>query len=218
DADFAKFGVWQDANSNGVADAGEFHTLTEAGITSINLTTAEGSAYTTAGGQVVVNGTTTFTWANGSTGAVGAGSFATGAANDSTVEEAQRTFASTSAGYTSSLVAAGLIAAAATAFAHDVAPTLTVSGDVHTVSSAALATTPANVEAPTQSAAPVVDAFNGDTKSSVQSDASHASNDSQSDESEHASVASAPVNHGEMSSLLSASDSAGPSVHAASMP
>jgi len=218
DADFAKFGVWQDANSNGIADAGEFHSLTEAGITSINLTTAEGSSYTTAGGQVVVNGTTTFTWANGSTGAVGDVSFATGAANDSTVEEAQRTFASTSAGYTSSPVAAGLIAAAATAFAHDVAPTLNVSGDVHTVSSAALATTPANVEAPTQSAAPVVDAFNGDTKSSVQSDASHPSNDSQSDESEHASVASAPVNHGEMSSLLSASDSAGSSVHAAFAP
>jgi len=218
DADFGKFGVWQDANSNGVCDPGEFHSLTEAGITSINLTTAEGSAYTTASGQVTVNGTTTFTWANGSTGAVGDVSFATGAANDSTVEEAQRTFAATSAGYTSSLVAAGLIAATAAAFAHDVAPTLNVSGDVHTVSTAALASTPANVEAPNQSAAPVVDAFAESRAGSAQSDASHTSSDSQSAESEHASVASAPASHGEMSNLLSASDSAGPSVHAASAP
>src|SRR4029077_9157641 len=29
DADYAKFGVWQDANSNGVVDPGEFHTLAQ---------------------------------------------------------------------------------------------------------------------------------------------------------------------------------------------
>jgi VCBS repeat-containing protein len=37
DSKFAEFAVWQDANGNGVADAGEMRSLTQAGITSINL-------------------------------------------------------------------------------------------------------------------------------------------------------------------------------------
>jgi hypothetical protein len=37
DAKFAEFKVWQDANQNGVSDAGEVRSLSEAGITSINL-------------------------------------------------------------------------------------------------------------------------------------------------------------------------------------
>jgi Cadherin-like domain/Bacterial Ig domain len=37
DAKFAEFAVWQDANGNGVTDAGEFKTLTELGIANINL-------------------------------------------------------------------------------------------------------------------------------------------------------------------------------------
>ena len=37
DADFAKFAVWQDANSNGVAEAGEVQSLTALGIASISL-------------------------------------------------------------------------------------------------------------------------------------------------------------------------------------
>ncbi|PQA83473.1 hypothetical protein C5F52_08475 [Limnohabitans sp. TS-CS-82] len=37
DAKFAQFSVWQDANQNGVSDAGEVHTLAEAGIASIHL-------------------------------------------------------------------------------------------------------------------------------------------------------------------------------------
>jgi len=37
DAKFAQFSVWQDANQNGVSDAGEVHSLIEAGIASINL-------------------------------------------------------------------------------------------------------------------------------------------------------------------------------------
>ena len=37
DADFARFGVWQDANSNGLADDGEFRTLDQAGIVAIDF-------------------------------------------------------------------------------------------------------------------------------------------------------------------------------------
>jgi hypothetical protein len=214
DADFAKFGVWQDANSNGVADPGEFHTLTEAGITSINLT-SDGAAYTTASGQVTVNGTSTFTWSNGSTGAVGDVSFATTAANDSTVEEAQRAFATASAGYTSSLVAASLIAATAAAFAHDTAPTLNVSGDVHTVSAVAVASTPADADLSTHSAPPVVDAFTGESKAdTVRPDAVRSSNDSQGGDDAHASVGAAPDSHSALNGLLADDTSSVNSAHA----
>lgn len=38
DDKWAKFGVWQDANQNGVTDTGEFRTLTELGVAAVNLT------------------------------------------------------------------------------------------------------------------------------------------------------------------------------------
>ena len=75
DAQFAKFGVWQDANSNGVSDAGEFKSLAEMGITSIDLT-SDGKTYVAANGDVVVHGETSFTWSDGSTGVVADASFA----------------------------------------------------------------------------------------------------------------------------------------------
>ncbi|MGE5501290.1 MAG: hypothetical protein ACM3W4_05125, partial [Ignavibacteriales bacterium] len=208
DADFAKFGVWQDANSNGVCDPGEFKSLAEAGIASINLTTTEGSAYTAADGQVTVNGTTTFTWSNGTTGTVGDVSFAISPANDDRiVEQAQRGFATASAGYTSSLVAASLVAATATGFAHDVAPTLNDGGDVHTVSTAAVSSTPAPIEAPTHSTAPAVDHFAAPTKgAAAQSDTPHT--ESHESAADHASVASEADSHAQMSSLLDASHDA----------
>lgn len=37
DAQFAQFGVWQDADQDGVSDAGEFHSLIDLGITAIDL-------------------------------------------------------------------------------------------------------------------------------------------------------------------------------------
>ena len=87
DVDFAKFGVWQDANSNGVNDAGEFKSLTEMGITSINLT-SDGKTYAAADGDVTVHGETSFTWSDGSTGVAADASFAvsglTGAASSGT--------------------------------------------------------------------------------------------------------------------------------------
>lgn len=38
DAQWSKFGVWQDANSNGLTDAGEFKSLTDMGIAEIGMT------------------------------------------------------------------------------------------------------------------------------------------------------------------------------------
>jgi hypothetical protein len=37
DTQYDKFGVWQDKNSNGISDAGEYQTLTKMGILSINM-------------------------------------------------------------------------------------------------------------------------------------------------------------------------------------
>ncbi len=75
DADFAKFGVWQDANSNGVSDAGEFTSLSRMGIASIELT-SDGKSYSAADGDVTVHGETTFTMTDGSTGTAADASFA----------------------------------------------------------------------------------------------------------------------------------------------
>ena len=78
DTDFAKFGVWQDANSDGVTDPGEFTSLTYAGIASINLT-GQGPGYSAAGGEVFVHAESQFTYQDGSTGLVGDVSLALGA-------------------------------------------------------------------------------------------------------------------------------------------
>ena len=67
DSTFNSFGVWQDINSDGMVEAGEFKSLTDAGITSINLV-SDGQAYTTADGDVQVSGGTTYTKADGSVG------------------------------------------------------------------------------------------------------------------------------------------------------
>ncbi len=79
DADFAKFGVWQDANSNGITDAGEYRSLSDAGIVSIGLV-SDGIAYAAANGEVSVAGQSLYTKADGSTGIVADAAFATGGA------------------------------------------------------------------------------------------------------------------------------------------
>jgi hypothetical protein len=113
DADFAKFGVWQDANSNGVTDAGEFRSLTDAGIVRINLV-SNGVEYAAANGEVTVHGTASYTKADGTTGDVADASFATaGETKVAANENDQRVLASANTGMASSLVAAGLVAAIA---------------------------------------------------------------------------------------------------------
>ncbi len=70
DAEFGSFGVWQDANENGVADEGEFRSLHEAGISGIGLV-SDGQAYTAADGEVLVHGQVHFEFADGSKGVGG---------------------------------------------------------------------------------------------------------------------------------------------------
>ncbi|PKP86354.1 MAG: hypothetical protein CVT78_13830 [Alphaproteobacteria bacterium HGW-Alphaproteobacteria-17] len=76
DADFGRFGVWQDANSNGVTDAGEFRTLDQAGIVSITLV-SDGDAYSTANGSVYVYGETSYRLADGTIRTAADAAFAT---------------------------------------------------------------------------------------------------------------------------------------------
>ena len=63
DADFMQFALWNDANSNGIVDAGEVQSLAAAGITSISLV-SDGVASTEANGDVYVAGSSTFTYVN----------------------------------------------------------------------------------------------------------------------------------------------------------
>jgi len=158
DADFAKFGVWQDANGNGVADAGEFKTLGELGITSIKLT-SDGKGYATADGDVIVHGTTTYTKADGTTGTAADASFAT----DSDRQTVTASLASAAAG-ASGVLAAAIVAASdapeaqaapAQAAAEDTAPAASVAPEPapaqvepHPQASALLGTGPAEPLAP----------------------------------------------------------------------
>ena len=75
DEQFDKFGVWQDADSDGVTDEGEFTSLTDLGIESINLTN-DGNQSVSEDGSVTTFGYSQFTNADGSTGLVGDVAFA----------------------------------------------------------------------------------------------------------------------------------------------
>ncbi len=104
DAAFAQFGVWQDANSDGVTQDGEFTSLSDMGITSIDLV-SDGIAYSAADGDVEVAGEATYTTANGTTGTVADASFALGGS--------LRQVARTGELLAASSAAAGLLAAMA---------------------------------------------------------------------------------------------------------
>ncbi|AGG33229.1 Hemolysin-type calcium-binding region [beta proteobacterium CB] len=67
DTGFDDFGVWQDADSDGVVDAGEFLSLADRGIISLSLT-SDGIINTAADGDVLIYGQTTYTMTDGSTG------------------------------------------------------------------------------------------------------------------------------------------------------
>jgi hypothetical protein len=74
DAQFGQFKVWQDANQNGVSDAGEVRSLADWGIASINLV-SDGVVRTPAAG-VTEAGQTTATTADGSSVLVADAAFA----------------------------------------------------------------------------------------------------------------------------------------------
>lgn len=105
DKDFAKFGIWHDANGNGVTDPGEFRSLIDAGIVSIALA-SDGKGYSAADGEVRVKGEAIFTRADGSTGKLADAAFAT-----NVVTEQQRAAASGTAGLSTAMLVAGLAAA-----------------------------------------------------------------------------------------------------------
>ena len=111
DDNFALFGVWQDANSNGVTDAGEFRSLSDAGIVKIGLV-SDGVSYSAAGGDVSVAGQSTYTKADGSTGIVADAAFATGAAQSAASRSTEQLRTTNT---TSSIIAASLVGLAAEA-------------------------------------------------------------------------------------------------------
>jgi large repetitive protein len=117
DAGFAKFGIWHDANSNGVTDAGELQSLATSGIASISLV-PDGHSYTAADGQVIVRGDAIFTRIDGSTGRLADAAFATNFVNDN-----QRAAQTAANGLSTALLAAGLVAAVPlSAQAHEALP------------------------------------------------------------------------------------------------
>ncbi len=68
DAEWSKFGVWQDANQDGVSDEGEFRTLDQVGITAISLN-SDWNSRAEAGN--IVLGEATYYRTDGSAGTVG---------------------------------------------------------------------------------------------------------------------------------------------------
>ena len=71
DARFGELSVWVDANGNGVSEAGELRTLTEAGIASLRLRATAAPDRMIKLGDNAVLATASFTRSNGTTGTVG---------------------------------------------------------------------------------------------------------------------------------------------------
>ena len=67
DEAWEQFGVWQDADSDGICDAGEFRDLDNEGITSIGLS-SDGEERSEAGGDAIIYGEGSYTRSDGSTG------------------------------------------------------------------------------------------------------------------------------------------------------
>ncbi|WP_226699900.1 DUF5801 repeats-in-toxin domain-containing protein [Qipengyuania gaetbuli] len=82
---YGKFGVWIDGDLDGVSDDGEFVSLSDMGIVSIDLV-SDGIQTIEADGYVNVFGKSAFTWADGTTGEVSDTAFVTGGAVDSSME------------------------------------------------------------------------------------------------------------------------------------
>ncbi|BAI97067.1 hypothetical protein Sj15T_15120 [Sphingobium sp. TA15] len=156
DTAFAEFGVWQDANGNGAVDQGEFKSLTDLGIASIDLN-SDGKTYSAANGDVTVLGEASFTRTDGTKGTVGDVIFATGSS------DASKTTESTASGFNQALVAASLVAVAGAAEApaeQQPAPTATESAAP--VTETAPAVTVEAEPAATQESAPTTLAANDD--------------------------------------------------------
>jgi hypothetical protein len=68
DIDFAALKLWFDKDSDGLTDAGELRSLSEAGVTSISLTSTEDATTGTQADGSVIYGKATFVFDNGKTG------------------------------------------------------------------------------------------------------------------------------------------------------
>ncbi|WP_227340083.1 beta strand repeat-containing protein [Sphingopyxis sp. P8] len=108
DAGWAGFGVWRDANSNGVSDDGEFQSLDDAGIVSINLQ-SDGQPYSAADGDVHVFGETSYQLADGTVRTAADAAFAYGKAGGTSTVRTQDRPAS-AVPLSDALVAASLVA------------------------------------------------------------------------------------------------------------
>jgi len=64
DAQFAQFGVWQDADSDGTVDAGEYLSLAQRSIQSLSLTSDDNIQYA-AQGEVLISGDASYTTTDG---------------------------------------------------------------------------------------------------------------------------------------------------------
>ncbi len=120
--------MWQDADSDGVVDAGEMRGLTALGIAGISLS-SDGIGYAAAGGDVQVVGTGSYTRADGSTGVLADAVFATGAVAASQ-QQSKASAAANTLILAAAAAAAGLAAnapAAAAATHGDFAPAATTS-------------------------------------------------------------------------------------------
>jgi Ca2+-binding RTX toxin-like protein len=71
DGRFAEFRIWQDSDEDGETDAGELRSLAEHGIVSIDLAIVKADAASAATSSQSILGTSSFRWADGSSGAVG---------------------------------------------------------------------------------------------------------------------------------------------------
>uniref|UniRef100_UPI003D044C46 beta strand repeat-containing protein n=1 Tax=Altererythrobacter sp. TaxID=1872480 RepID=UPI003D044C46 len=85
DSAYGEFGVWIDADLDAVSDPGEFVSLQDAGIKSIDLV-SDGETSSAADGDVAIAGTSSFTMDDGSTGEVSDAAFATAGDVDGTME------------------------------------------------------------------------------------------------------------------------------------
>ena len=77
DAAYSSFGVWQDANTDGVVQKGEFTSLAAKNITVVSLI-SDGQVITAANGDVTIHGQTTYTTKDGVSHTVADASFMTG--------------------------------------------------------------------------------------------------------------------------------------------
>jgi hypothetical protein len=176
DADFGKFGVWQDANSNGAVDAGEFQSLTARGISSLNLV-SDGQSYSAAGGDVEVAGSAIFTRSDGSSGVLADASFWTG--ERAATEQRELNGSSSSIAIAAAVAAAGLAANQAAA-----APADDSHADQAEDAAAAQASASVAPAASDDSADASRSALSNESKEAANDDASSSSSSNLADESQ----------------------------------